>query len=104
MPQTTTPFENGWTVVSVVRTPAVVGSLPDGNFSGVVFKAPGPTDDAPNTVAVYLGKNDVTADQNAETGGFPLAPGESITVPLLSAEDVYVVASSSSQAVAWWLQ
>jgi len=104
MPDPTTPFANGWTVVGVVRTQAITKSLPDGNYSGIVIKAPGASDDAPNTVAVYVGTNSVTADQNANTGGFPLAPGESISVPLLSAEDVYVVASSNSQAVAWWLQ
>jgi hypothetical protein len=104
MTRLTRPFAHGHTTVGVVRAKAIGKSLPDGNFSGVLIKAPGTEDDAPNTVAIYIGDATVTANLNPDTGGFPLAPGQSITVPLESAEDLYVVATAGSQDMAWWLQ
>lgn len=100
----TRPFAFGHTVVGVTRAKAINGSLPDGNFSGVLIKAPGSEDDVPNTVAIYLGDASVTANYDPDTGGFPLAPGQSITVPLETAEDLYVVSTASSQDMAWWMQ
>ena len=37
-----------------------------------------------------------TADQT-ETGGFPLAPGESITLPLEELDDLYAIAADANQ-------
>lgn len=97
------PFRLGHTAVSVTRARAVGTELPDGNYSGVLFKAPGTDDDTPNTVPIYIGDSKVTADYNASTGGFPLAPGESITLPLKYVAELYVVATANSQSVAWFL-
>ena len=103
MEYTTRPFRHGWTAVGVTRVKAVGTELPDGNFSGVLFKAPGADDLVPNTVPIHIGGHNVTADDNASTGGFPLAPGESLTLPLRYVEDLYVIATSSSQSLAWFL-
>jgi hypothetical protein len=97
------PFRNGHTAVGVTKVKAVGTELPDGNFSGVLFKAPGADDDTPNTVPIYIGDSKVTANYNASTGGFPLAPGESVTLPLRYVDSLYVVATAASQSVAWFL-
>lgn len=65
--------------------------------AGVLIKAPGPTDDSPNTKTVFLGSATVTADQNANTGGFPLAPGESVTIPIQALGNVYCIATDANQ-------
>lgn len=98
-----TPFRHGHTSVSTVKALAVGTELPDGNFSGVLFKAPGIDDDTPNTVPIYLGGSTVTANYNASTGGMPLAPGESLTLPLRYVADLYVVSTANGQDVAWFL-
>lgn len=103
MDLTTKPFGNGWTQVGVARVPACPGRLPDGNYSGVLLKAPGSNDLVPNTVPVHIGGWAVTADEDPSTGGFPLAPGESMTLPLKDVEELYVIATSSSQLLAWFL-
>lgn len=97
------PFRNGHTGVGTARVKAVGAELPDGNYEGVLFKAPGVDDDTPNTVPIYLGTDKVTADYNASTGGFPLAPGESVTLPLRYVAELYVIATANSQDVAWFL-
>jgi hypothetical protein len=65
---------------------------------GVLIKAPGPTDDTPNTASVFIGYTGVTADW-ASTGGFPLAPGESISLPVANVSLWYVISSAASQNV-----
>jgi hypothetical protein len=71
-------------------------NAPDGVLKGVLIKAPGPTDDTPNTLSVFIGGANVTADQ-ATTGGFPLAPGESITLPIELVDGIYAIATGANQ-------
>ncbi|TXH41137.1 MAG: hypothetical protein E6Q97_38250 [Desulfurellales bacterium] len=99
---TNVPFRHGHTTVNTVRSLAVGTELPDGNYSGVLIKAPGPTDDTPNSVPIYLGHDNVTADYSV-SGGFPLAPGESVTLPLRYVSDLYVVSTANNQSIAWFL-
>jgi hypothetical protein len=47
------------------------------------------------------GSSDVTADSNAGTGGMPLAPGESINLPVDDPTEVYVISDAASQDIAW---
>jgi hypothetical protein len=68
----------------------------------VLIKAPGPTDPVPNTSSVFVGSFNVTADQSA-TGGFPLAPGESLPLPISDISSIYVVAADGNQTVNWIL-
>jgi len=63
---------------------------------GVTVKAA-----ATNTAAVYVGKSDVTAGNTDATDGFPLEPGESITLPLTNANLIYVIAASNNQKIFW---
>lgn len=72
----------------------------DGVYRGVLLKAPGTTDDTPNTLSVFVGNSKVTADQ-ASTGGFPLAPGESLVLPLTNPSKVYVIATDTAQKINW---
>lgn len=63
-----------------------------GVLKGILIKAPGSTDDVPNDKSVFIGRSNVTTST-----GFPLAPGESVVLPIEAASSVYAVASDTSQ-------
>jgi hypothetical protein len=64
---------------------------------GVLVKA-----SAANTGTVYVGDSSgVTADAADGTDGFPLAPGESLLIPIDNANKVYLIATAASHKV-WW--
>jgi len=88
-------FRTGQTPVGAVAAKIQVPKLPDGNKVGVLVKAYGEGDDPPNTVPVFLGDAQVTINS-----GFPLGPGESVTIPI-SGDDIWAVASINDQRVAW---
>lgn len=90
-----TSFKTGRTTVLVTPTILVPFVFGDENAKGILFKAPGTTDTSPNTVPVSLGEAGVTT-----TTGFALAPGESVVVPIGTANAVYGVASSN-QVIMW---
>lgn len=72
-----------------------------GNVKGILLKAPGVDDDTPNTASVFIGfSSNVTADQTG-SGGFPLAPGESITIPVEDASNIWDVATDTNQKLNW---
>lgn len=54
-----------------------------------------------NTGTVYIGLSDVTAGTTAATDGFPLEPGESITLPVNNPNLLYAIASANNQKVFW---
>lgn len=81
---------------TAVRIPAAISVLAHNNQRGILVKAYGANDTALNTVPVFLGNAQVTVDD-----GFPLAPGESATLPITGEEILYAVASASSQKIAW---
>jgi len=89
--------------VTVTTTAAalisVAVNLPNGVKKGLLVKAPGPTDDAPNTASVFIGNGaSVSADQT-DAGGFPLAPGESVTLPLDSIDRLYAIVASGTEVL-----
>lgn len=84
------------TTAGQLTTVKVAGGL----FKGILLKCPGASDDTPNTKSVFVGGTHVTADQ-AATGGFPLAPGESISLPIDAPDSVYVRAVDANQKINW---
>jgi hypothetical protein len=67
----------------------------DGFKKGTLIKAYGTDDAIANTTPVYIGHANVTVND-----GFPLAPGESVVVPYTKS-DLYAIAGSANQHVAW---
>jgi hypothetical protein len=69
---------------------------------GLLLRAPGSTDPVPNTAPIWVGINEgVTADSNQGSGGMPLVPGASITIPASLANDLWVISTAVSQDIAW---
>lgn len=54
-----------------------------------------------NTDTVYIGNSDVTAGTTAATDGFPLEPGESITLPVNNSNLLYAIGAAANQKVFW---
>ena len=54
-----------------------------------------------NTGTVYIGNSDVTAGTTAATDGFPLEPGESITLPVNNSNLLYAIGAAANQKVFW---
>jgi hypothetical protein len=54
-----------------------------------------------NTDTVYIGNSDVTAGTTAATDGFPLEPGESITLPVNNPNLLYAIGAAANQKVFW---
>lgn len=92
--ETTGPFHHGHTSVGTSAIRVVPQDLD--LKKGLQIKSA-----AGNTGVVYLGRSNVTANSNAQTGGYPLQPGESIAIPIDEAKQIYVIASQVSQDVAW---
>lgn len=67
----------------------VVASNPASN--GVLVKAP-----IANTGTIYIGGSGVTTGN-----GYPLDPGENITIEIDNANKIYAIASVDNQTVAW---
>lgn len=87
--------------VGTSATQITAVTMPDGDvFKGILLKAPGSSDDTPNTASVFIGHANITADQ-ASTGGFPLAPGESLTLPIDQTSGLYAIATDTSQKLNW---
>lgn len=77
-------------------------SLPNGIKKGVLLKCPGPTDDTPNTVTVFIGPTaGITSNLNVDTGGFPLSPGESLVIPVEQINTIWVISGAASQVLSW---
>lgn len=68
-------------------------NLPDRNMKGIVLKAPGSGDSSPNSAPVWVGK----AGVSTSAGGFPIAPGESLSLPLEDSSILWAISSSNSQ-------
>lgn len=99
--ETTDPkvIKHGVTTVTASRAP-----LTDKNFQfikGILIRAPGADDPTSNTLCVWVGGPAVTADSATDSGGIPLPPGESITLPVDDPTGVYVISTAGSQEVAW---
>lgn len=69
---------------------------------GVLIRAPGYFDPTPNTACVWVGGPAVTADSDPDTGGMPIAPGESLHIPSDLVEgDIFLISTANDQDVAW---
>lgn len=93
---TGSPFSHGHTVVgtTALRVSTITPSRP--LDKGVLLRAP-----SANSVDIYIGIGSVTADTNATSGGFPLAPGEAVFIPIDDHTKLFVRASASAQDLAW---
>ena len=61
------------------------------------------TADSGNSGAVYVGETSaITADGADGTDGYPIAAGETVVIPTLRADELYVIAGSSGHKV-WWM-
>jgi hypothetical protein len=82
-------------VVGVAALRIPTKRLAKGNKKGILIKAYGSGDIAANTVPIFIGNAQVTVDD-----GFPIAPGEAVSIPIEGAE-IYAVASANTQKIAW---
>ena len=90
-------WDHGWRTVGTSRSQLF--SAPEfAPLKGVLVRA-----DAANTADVYLGKSDVTADQNDDTGGFPVPAGGAVNVPIHVAEQLYAISTAASQKISFLL-
>ena len=80
--------------VSVTTTATKVATVEATN-DGILVKNQG-------TVVVYFGGPTVTADETA-TGGFPLAAGESVSIPTVgnTTRDLYAIVASGTASVSF---
>lgn len=69
---------------------------------GILLRAPGSSDPTPNTAPVWVGNTKgVTADSAVGSGGMPLVPGASMTIPASLAKDIWIISTAGSQDIAW---
>ncbi len=57
--------------------------------------------DANNTANIWIGRTGVTADANANTGGYPITPGASVILPFEELENLYAISTIAAQDLAW---
>jgi len=75
---------------------------PDLHFhTGIVVRAPGADDPTPNTAPVWIGRKGVTANNNEQTGGFPVMPGAVLTIPVDRPAALYCISTAAGQTLAW---
>lgn len=79
------------TTAAIINTDA--NEVPGMTGGVVVVKVPA------GGATVYIGGSDVTADTTAGTGGFPLAAGDTLSVPYSPGEAVYARVAASTQNV-----
>jgi len=70
-------------------------------MKGVLLRAPGADDPVPNTAPIWIGSSAVTADSDPGTGGIPILPGESFSLPIDNPTDAWVVSTAADQDLAW---
>ncbi len=54
-----------------------------------------------NTNKIWIGKEGVTANNNAITGGFVLTPGSSLEVPIEEMLNIYARSDAAAQDLMW---
>lgn len=88
-------FPHGWVVVGtspVQLTAKIFAEV----YKGVLIVA-----DPDNTNTIFLGRASVTSDKDPDTGGIPLPPGASITIPIEAPQLIYAISDAATQRVAW---
>ena len=82
---------------------ALLTSVHSEVHKGVMLRAPGIDDDTPNTAVVYVGRSGLTADDNNNTGGWPIAPGDTVTLPLTDPTKLFTISGTASQKLSYWI-
>ena len=95
MKDTTEEYLVGQVTVGTSAVKVPTTALSDGNRKGILIKAYGDKDTVANVVPIFIGNAQVTV-----ATGFPLGPGESITLPI-SGDDIYAISANASQTIAW---
>lgn len=88
------PIQSGH--VSVSSTRVAVTSNETNFIRGVLLRA-----SPSNSVSIYIGGANVTADTAATSGGFPLAAGDSLFLEIQDLRSLFVVAASGTSDLAW---
>ena len=96
--ETSSGLQHGHTQVGTLRV-ALCHNFP--TFRGILIRSAGPQDPVPNTDIIWIGGARVTADTSIGTSGYPLFPGESISIPVDQTGAIYAIASSGVQDLAW---
>jgi hypothetical protein len=68
---------------------------------GILIRAPGTDDPTPNTVPVWIAQTDTVTADSTGSGGYPLAPGESLSLPVNDPSKIYIISSAADQTIAW---
>jgi hypothetical protein len=68
---------------------------------GILIRAPGATDTVPNTVPVWIAQTSTVTADSTGSGGYPLAPGESVSLPVNDPSELYVISTAADQTIAW---
>ncbi len=87
-------LRNGHTFVGLSPIPLTIHTEAN---RGVLIRCPGRLDPVPNTGIVYVGRSAASVLAH----GLPLAPGESITLPVDDPSSLFIVATAEGQDVAW---
>ncbi len=95
--QTSLDFRHGQTTVGL--TAVQIANYPGTLVQGVLLRAPGANDTAPNTDEIWVGKVGVTA-----ANGMAIAPGETMIVPVEDMSQLYAISTAGAQVLAWWGQ
>jgi len=92
--ETVSKFRFGYKLVGV----APVQIIDDGHrfVKGILLRAAGDNDPVSNVAPIWIGDSTVNI-----TVGMPLAPGETLTLPLENCDDLYAVSSVADQNIAW---
>jgi hypothetical protein len=93
------PVQNRVVVVGATAVP--INPFEFRFMKGFLLYLPGTLDPTPNTAPVWIGDAKVTADMDADTGGFPLVPGSSLFVPVEFLRDVYAISTMADQHLMW---
>lgn len=65
-------------------------------IKGMVLRAAGDNDPVPNTAPIWVGGPTVSTST-----GMPIAPGETLDLPIEYGEDLYAISTTVNQSIAW---
>lgn len=84
---------------SISTTAAPLTTVDETGLRGVQIVA-----DAGNAGTIYVGESSaITADSADGTDGYPIAAGDTVVIPTLRADELYVITSSGSTDKVWWM-
>ena len=89
----------GHTVVGLVAVQLT--TAPRELTKGIWLKVPGAIHTVTNTNSVYVGKANVTADSDVETGGYEVGLGEELFLDINDPSLLYVVSAAGAQDIGW---